>query len=167
MSASMCRPPTGSGSARLALQRRSDRAIERARGGIVRALAGVAERQGVRAAHPPVDPGRAEQIVEWCWANVRGSSGLHVSRAHQNRPVLIAILRRTEPERLPGHDRPAGGSRELLPIERRLLAGAAVEVAGKLPAAVAQEERREPRSSSLPDFVTTLIADDAERPDPP
>ena len=69
--------------------------------------------------------------------------GCEITRPDQDRTVLIAILRRAEPERLPGHDRTARGGRELLPIERRLLSGAAiVGCRESSPAAVAQEERR-------------------------
>ena len=129
--------------ARLALQRGSNRTIQRACPGVVGALARVAQHERVGSARPPVHASRTEDVVERRGRKrTRDGPGGQVARADEDGAVLVAIFSRAEPDHPIVDERPSGGHGELLSIERGLLTEPPI-VGGRqtLPGAITQEER--------------------------
>ena len=83
----------------------------------------------------------------------------HVALAHQQGAVLVAIFGRAEPVELAPHQRAADGQRDLLAVEGRRSLAAVGGGGQALQALVAQEGRRGPAQMSVPDLVTTLMAE--------
>ncbi len=127
-------------------------------------LAGIAHHEPV-GTNADIAPQEPEPIVERRRREgCRDSSRRRVTPADQHRAILVAEFTRGKPERLVAHKRPANGAGHLLPIEwlrRRCL----VERRGaRRPGVLACEQRRAAAQRLLPERVTTLMADDADRP---
>ena len=112
-------------------------------------LVGVAEDETVAARRAPVEAGRAQPVAERCYGKrAEDRPGGDVALAHQDRPVLVAVLDGGEPVRDRLLDRPAQGQRVLQAVERRRFLGAVVGRGQGLQALVPEEER-----SSAPQLV--------------
>ena len=99
-----------------------------------------------RSRRTPVDPAREQEIVERRRREAARMVRLGTSRvADEHGAVLVAILGGAEPEGLARDDRPARRARDLLAVERQVVARRAVERGRQpLPGAVTQEQRRRP-----------------------